>query len=124
MTPFVRRSSLLVRLWHHLSRRRKRQFALLSGLMLVSVAAEVVSLGAVVPFIGALAAPEVVFQHRVVADLARGWGVTSPDQLVLPLTIAFATAAVVSGAVRLLLSWVSTRFTFNTGADLSREVYR
>ncbi len=39
--------NLLVRPWHHLSRRRQRQFGLLMGLMLVSAFAEVVSLGAV-----------------------------------------------------------------------------
>ena len=117
-------SSLLVRLWRHLSKRRKRQFVLLLGLMMISVVAEVISLGAVVPFIGVLAAPDMVFEHQAVARLARTWGIASADQLVLPLTIAFALAAIISGAVRMLLSWASTRFTFSTGADLSREVYR
>jgi ATP-binding cassette subfamily B protein len=115
---------LLVRLWRHLGKRRKRQFVLLLGLMMISVVAEVISLGAVVPFIGVLAAPDVVFEHQAVARLARAWGIASADQLVLPLTIAFALAAIVSGAVRMLLSWASTRFTFSAGADLSREVYR
>src|SRR3989338_4435137 len=65
---------LLVRLWHHLSQRRKRQFVLLLGLMLVSAFAEVVSLGAVLPFLGILTAPERVFNHPVVADVAQAWG--------------------------------------------------
>jgi len=91
---------------------------------MISVVAEVISLGAVVPFIGVLAAPDVVFEHQAVARLARAWGIASADQLVLPLTIAFALAAIISGAVRMLLSWASTRLTFSTGADLSREVYR
>ena len=124
MELFAHRSSLLVRLWRHLDQRRKRQFALLLGLMMVSVVAEVISLGAVVPFIGVLAAPDMVFEHRAVADLARAWGIMSADQLALPLTIAFASAAIISGAIRMLLSWVSTRFIFSTGADLRREVYR
>ena len=113
-----------MRLWRHLSKRRQRQFVLLMVLMLLSVAAEIISLGAVLPFIGVLAAPEVVFGHRVVARAASAWGIESPDQLVLPLTIAFAAAALISGAIRLLLAWVSTRLTYNTGADLSLEVYR
>jgi len=124
VTSFVSRSSLLVRLWRHLSKRRQWQFILLMGLMIASVVAEIVSLGAVVPFIGALAVPDVVFKHRLVADLAQAWGITSADQLVLPLTLAFASAAIISGGVRMWLSWVSTRFTFNTGAELSLEIYR
>jgi ATP-binding cassette subfamily B protein len=115
---------LLVRLWRHLSKRRQRQFILLMGLMLISVAAEIISLGAVLPFLGVLAAPDLMFKHRVVADAARAWGIESADQLALPLTIAFASAALFSGAVRMLLAWVSTRFTYNTGADLSLDVYR
>ncbi len=116
--------NLLVRLWHHLRRRRRRQFGLLMGLMLVSAFAEVVSLGAVLPFLGILVAPEHVFNHPIVADVAQAWGITSADQLVLPLTVAFAAAALIAGAIRILLLWVSTRLAFATGADLGIEVYR
>jgi ABC-type multidrug transport system fused ATPase/permease subunit len=116
--------NLLARLWHHLSRRRQRQFGLLMVLMLVSAFAEVLSLGAVLPFLGILVAPERVFSHPIVADVALAWGITSADQLVLPLTVAFATAALIAGAIRILLLWASTRFAYATGADLSIEVYR
>jgi len=114
----------MVRLWHHLSRSRKRQFALLLGLMLVSTLSEVVSLGAVLPFLGILTAPDRVFNHPLVADMARAWGLTSADQLVLPFTVAFATAALAAGAIRMLLLWASTRVAFASGADLGFEVYR
>jgi ATP-binding cassette subfamily B protein len=92
--------------------------------MLVSAVAEVVSLGAVLPFLGVLVAPDQLFRHAIVADLAQAWGLTSADQLVMPLTVAFATAALIAGAVRILLLWVSTRLAFASGADLSIEVYR
>jgi ABC-type multidrug transport system fused ATPase/permease subunit len=115
---------LLVRLWHHLSRRRRRQFGLLMGLMLVSAFAEVVSLGAVLPFLGILVAPDKVFSHPIVADVALAWGITSADQLVLPLTIAFCVAALLAGTIRILLLWASTRLAFASGADLGIKVYR
>src|SRR5580700_7570788 len=88
--PTIALRSLLVRLWRHLSRRRRRQFLLIMGLMLLSAIAEVVSLGAVLPFLGILTAPEAVFRYRVVARLAHAFGMTTPHQLLLPLTIAFA----------------------------------
>ena len=122
--PTANISNLLVRIWHHLSRRRKRQFVLLLGLMLVSGFAEVVSLGAVLPFLGILVAPDRVFNHPIVADEAFAWGITSADQLVLPLTVAFAAAALMAGSVRILLLWASTRLAVASGADLSIEVYR
>lgn len=122
--PARRLSDLLVSLWHHLSRRRKLQFLLLLCLMLVSALAEVVSLGAVLPFLGILTAPGLVFKHSVVADVAKAWGINSADQLVLPLTVAFAAAALIAGTIRILLLCVSTRLAFACGADLSIEVYR
>ncbi len=115
---------LVVRLWRHLSRRRQRQFCLLMALMLLSAFAEVVSLGAVLPFIGILTAPDVVFNHPAVADVVRTWGVTSAEQLILPFTVAFAAAALIAGAIRILLVWVNSRLAFASGADFSMEVYR
>ena len=41
---------------------------------------QVVSLGALVPFLGALVAPEIVFNQPVVADVALTWGITPGDQ--------------------------------------------
>lgn len=119
-----RHLDLLVRLWRHLSMDRQRQFRLLVGLMLVSAFAEVVSLGAVLPFLGILIAPERVFSSPIGADVAQAWGITTADQLVLPLTVAFAAAALIAGAIRILLLWASTRLSLASGADLSIEVYR
>lgn len=116
--------SLLARLWRRLSPHRRRQFGLLMCLMLASAFAEVVSLGIVLPFLGILTAPHLVLNHPVAAGLAQSWDINSPDQLVLLLTVAFAAAALLAGATRLLYLWASTRLAFATGADLSIEVYR
>ena len=115
---------LLVRLRYHLSLRRQYQVALLMGLMLVSAFAEVASLSAVLPFLGILVAPDQVFNHPIVMDIARVWGITSADELVLPLTVAFAAAALIAGAIRILLLWASTQLVVVTGTSLSIEVYR
>lgn len=116
--------NLLVRLWCHLSRRRQRQFGLLTCLIVVSALAEVFTLGAVLPFLGILTAPDRVFHHAAMASFVRAWGIASANQLILPLTLAFASAAVVTGAIRMLLSWASTRLAYATGSDLSAAVYR
>jgi ABC-type multidrug transport system fused ATPase/permease subunit len=116
-------AGLLARLWRGLQPRRRRQFVLIMGLMVVSAFAEVASLGAVLPFLGILTAPEKVFGNHWVADAAHALGINSAQRLLLPLTLAFAVLALVAGAIRLLLLWVSTRFTFAAGADLSIEVY-
>ncbi len=115
---------MLMRLWRQLKQRRKRQFIAIMGLVVVSALAEVVSLGAVLPFLGVLTAPERVLKYPLVAHLMRLVGVTSSGQLVLLLAGGFAVTAIVAGALRMLLLWVSTRVAYATGADFSSDVYR
>ncbi len=115
---------LLRRIWDHLAPRRRRQVALLSLLILLSAFAETVSLGAVLPFLGILTSPQRVLSFPIVMHFMRAWGITSADQLVLPFAIAFAVTALVAGAFRMLVLWVSTRIAFATGADFSNSVYR
>lgn len=114
----------LGRLWFHISPRRRFQFALLSVLMIFASFAEIVSIGAVLPFLGVLTAPKRVFEHPYAQHLVQTFGFTEPGQLLLPLTIAFAAAAMLSGVLRLLLLWFNTRLSFATGADLSISIYR
>ena len=48
----------------------------------------------------------------------------STKDLLFVLTIAFVIATLLSGGMRLLLLWTSTRLSFATGADLSISIYR
>ena len=115
---------LLVRLWRHLSRRRQLQFCLLLTLMLASAAAEVLSLGAIIPFLSVLAVPERVFDMPLVASAGKMLGIATPQQMLSPLTLLFCIAALTAGSIRVLYLWVSTKLAFVTGADLGSQVYR
>jgi ATP-binding cassette subfamily B protein len=86
--------------------------------------AEIVSIGAVLPFLGVLTAPDQVFVQPSAQPFIKFLGLTKPRDLLLPLTIAFGLATLLSGVMRLFLLWVSTRLSFATGADLSVDVYR
>lgn len=116
--------SLFARLWFHIQTKRKFQFLLLLILTLLTSVAEVVSLGAVLPFIGILTQPDEVFSSPWLEGFIGLLNIKSGDDLVLPLTIAFGIAAIIAGALRLLLLWVSIKLSNATGADLSIEVYK
>ena len=116
--------TLLTRLWLHISKRRRTQFALLLILMILASFAEIISIGAILPFLAVLTDPDRIFNYPSVQPFIHAAGLTSPTQLLLPLTILFGIAALISGAIRLLLLWASTRLSFATGADLSIIVYR
>ena len=115
---------LLRRLWKHINPRRRVQFGVLILLMILASFAEVVSIGAVVPFLSALTAPEVIFDHPITQPFINALNLTEPKQLLLPLTIAFAIGAFFSGAMRLILLWFRTRLGHAIGADLSISIYR
>lgn len=114
---------LLVRLWRRISARRRKQIVVASLLMILSAFAEVLTLGAVIPFITVLVEPERVFEIRLVAELAQWLNVDRSEDLVLPLTAVFVTGALLAAAVRLAVTWVTVRLAVVIGTDLSAEAY-
>ena len=121
---FAVKNSLLKKLWLHLSSRRQKQFWLLLILMVIASLAEIMSVGAVLPFLGVLTAPEEIFHHPLMQPLIQILELAEPNQLVLPLTIIFIFAVLFAGIIRLTLLYVITRLSFATGADLSINIYR
>ena len=124
MQPIQPTTQLIGRLWHHIGSRRRGQFWILLALMTLSSFAEILSIGAVLPFLGALTAPDRIFQHPAAQHFSQALGLTSADQLLLPMTVAFGLVAIMAGTLRLILLWVSIRLTFAVGTDLSNGIYR
>ena len=114
----------LGRLWQHISNRRRKQFYYLFILIVFSSFIEIVSIGSALPFLGALTMPERVFDAAAAQPFIKAAGLSSPQQILLPLTVFFCLAALLAGAVRLLLLWVTTRLSFAAGSDLSIGIYR
>lgn len=115
---------LLKRLWIHITRRRRLQFAFLLFLMVLSTFAEMLSIGAVMPFLSVLTNPQYLFEVEFFKPMLLILDLSDPTQLLVPITIAFCIAALLAGIMRLLLLWVSTRLSFSTGADLSLDMYK
>ncbi|MEA5474663.1 ABC transporter ATP-binding protein [Synechococcus sp. CCY9201] len=92
--------------------------------MLASSLAEMLSLGTVVPFLAVLAEPERIWGTGKAQWLAGLMGWQQPGDLVLPLCLAFAGAALLAGAVRLLALRGTIALANGIGSDLSIEVYR
>jgi ABC-type multidrug transport system fused ATPase/permease subunit len=114
----------LIGLFGHISKRRKLQFSFLLLLTMLSSLAEIISLGSVVPFIGILTQPERVFEQEQFQWFISLLQASSPSELIIPLTIGFAIAAVVAGVLRLLLLWVGIRLGNAIGADLGIEIFK
>jgi len=111
-------------LWRKFPKRRQRHFYFLLILMILSSFAEVVSIGAVLPFLGVLTAPDQIFQHSIFQPFVQFLKLTESSQLILPVTIIFIAAVLVSSAIRLLLLYVMTRLSYAAGSDISIDIYR
>jgi ATP-binding cassette, subfamily B, bacterial PglK len=115
---------MIKELWQHLTKRRKKQFWALLILMIIASIMEIISIGAVVPFLGALTSPEQIYQHHLAQPLIQILKITNSSQILLPLTIIFVMAALIAATVRLLLLYALTRFSYAVGSDLSINIYR
>lgn len=99
-------------------------FGLLLILMLATSFAEILSISAILPFLGALAAPDHIFELPVAQPIIKFFELSRSEQILLPLTLVFMAAVLFAGSLRLLLLWANTRLSYAIGADLSVSIYR
>ncbi len=115
---------LLARLWSQISLRYRLKLYALFMLMVLSSISEVFAIGAILPFLGVLVAPEKVFQSERLAPLLNTFHITSSDELLLPVTIVFCLAVLLSGLIRIILLWLQFRVAFGLGADISASIFK
>jgi ABC-type multidrug transport system fused ATPase/permease subunit len=116
--------SQLTELYAAASAKRRRQFYLLLGLMLVGTLAELATIGAVVPFIASMASLEAESAAGPLGRLfARIGGLIGGDSVVAA-TALFVTMVLIAGAIRLQLAWTMRNFTSGIGHDLAVDIQR
>ena len=116
--------STLRRLYQHLSRRRRLQLGLVFTLMLVGAIAELATIGAVIPFLGLISAPDEAASVPVFSRIFDLLGWTNSNRIVALVTLLFVTIVLIAGSIRLLLAWVSQKYVFRIGHELSVGIYR
>jgi len=115
---------IIIRLWGHLSKKKKVRFLLFFMLMLLGSLVEVISLSSILPFLSAFSNTETVMGYPVISDILIYYDLTEPDQVILSLTVVFITAVLIAGGVRLLLLFLGTKLSFSSGHELSVDVYK
>ena len=115
--------SLLKDVYRHLNPKRRVQLFLVLLLMLAGALAEVVTLGAVLPFLALLADPTLSSAGPLAQQVLNGVGGLLGVSPLLAAAILFGGMAFVAAAIRLTLTWASFKFVYMVGADLGREIY-
>lgn len=114
----------ITQLWSCLSISRKKQLVLLFLLTLFASIAEVGSIGAVLPLLGALTKPELLYEQELLQPLIRVMKINSPGDILLPLTVLFILTVCITALIRILLLVLQTRLAHAIGADLSVEIFQ
>lgn len=91
--------------------------------MIIASFAEVLSIGAALPFLGVLTSPEKIFAHNLAQPFIQLLKIQSAQELLLPFTLIFVAAAMFVGLARITLLWVQMRLAMAIGADFSVTVY-
>lgn len=111
-------------LWLCTSIKRRRQFILMIFLYILSSFAEVLSIGAIIPFLTAIINPGHIINHPWLHPILIAVGITQPSILIVALTIFLVGAAFLSGIVRFYTTWLQARLSFEWGNELSEQAYK
>jgi ATP-binding cassette subfamily B protein len=111
-------------IWRHVGPKRRHQLALLLALMTVVAVFDVLTIGAVLPFLGILVSPEKVSMHPWLEPLKVLLALSNPQDLVRPLMIGFGGVVVLSAALRILLLVFQTQVSQGIGLDISVGIYK
>lgn len=125
MKPTQPKTSLLAsirEIFAHLSPERRRQVVPLIGLMLLGALAELVTIGAILPFLAILSGSgETLLGGALVPLLSL---LPEGPARIVWLTGLFGLAAIAAAALRLWLLWVQQNFVFGVSYDLGVELFR
>lgn len=107
-----------------IARKRKLQFAMLIVLNVISSGIDLISIGAVGPFMLALTSPDIPFGYMETLKLSKYFDINEPKDIVLPITVVFVSLIFLSGAIRGATLFCGIRFSFSLGAEISSACYR
>ena len=112
------------RLWLQVAPRRRLQILSILVLTIITSATEIISLGAVAPFLIVLSSPSELQSYPFIAETVIYLKLNDPNQVAIFFAILFAVAATIAGLMRLCLQWAVTKFCSSITCDFSIKIYK
>jgi len=110
-------------LFSFIAPKRKKQFYYLILFTIFASFSEAISIGAVVPFIGALTNPESVYQLEYLSSFVTFFNIQSSDELITPLVFVFIIFSIIAGLSRLYILRYGISFSNLVGIDLGNKTF-
>ena len=111
-------------LWSHIELEQRRGFVALFFLMILVSIVEVISIGSVIPFIGIISNPDLIFSNPYAQSIIKLLSITNSQQLILPTLLFFCLATILAGLMRIWFLSFGNKLAFSTGSNLSLKIYR
>jgi ABC-type bacteriocin/lantibiotic exporter with double-glycine peptidase domain len=115
---------LVLLLWHSLSFRRRLQLLLVLVLSLVACVTELMSIGAVLPFLLVITDPVRLYESPYVQPLVSYFNIPSAEYLLMPAVSIFIGIAMFSAFLKTFLMWLQFKVSNAIGIDIGFEIFR
>lgn len=112
------------KIWPYLNLRRRKQLLVLLVITLISAVTEVVSIGAVIPFLTVLTNPSLVFEQPWLQPAIDFLALKTPAEIILPLSVLFALSIIVAMLLRMLLLYVTIRLSQGINVEIGAKLYQ
>lgn len=117
-----RTADLLRRLYRRLPPRLQRRLFLVIAMMIAGALLEVVSIGAVIPFLAFVSAPDQAWAYLGKLGIRSILGQSDPRTLTYVLGAAFVVLSICAAVFRTALGWAMNRYVFAVGRHLSHAL--
>ena len=122
-SPLKQHFILLWALWGHIEKSRRMQLIFFIFLLVVGSFAEIISIGLVIPFLNVITNPSSITNLSLWDWMPQFFKNAFDRDVLTFVSIAFVTATIFSGFIRILLLRQQTKFSFGIGSDLSSTIF-
>lgn len=115
--------SVLGSIYKTMSARRRQHLLLVIVLMLLGGIAELLTIGAVIPFLALISGPTLAADMPLFGGVIETFGLLPGHDLVAAATAMLILVAVGAAGMRLLLVYVSNTFVFRLGHEIATAIF-
>lgn len=113
----------LIRIWSHLTKKSRLQFFSLLCLAIITSVTEVVSIGALIPFLSAITDPGKLILNSQISFVLNKFDISDPHQILLIVTMLFCLAAMLAGFMRVKLLRAQINLNNSLAMEFSIKIY-
>lgn len=113
----------VAKLWPFIEKKKKFKIYIYAFLTVLSAFADLLSIGAVIPFIVVFTEPESLYNIELLEYLFNFFQVNEISEIQLLLFLFFSSAIILAGIIKISLNWYQSRLSYDVAADLGNMVF-